>query len=59
MENMKQNLKSFKESRKALYHVLEDYLAGKPWSLQVSQLMDEYFFHVYELIQLILGNGST
>lgn len=29
---VKENLKNFRNKRKALYNVLEDYLVGKPWS---------------------------
>lgn len=35
LEDLKQNMTVFKQSRQALYSVLDDYLAGKVWSPQV------------------------
>lgn len=40
LENFIQNMKNFRQSRQALYSVLDDYLSGKVWSPQVSWLVN-------------------
>ncbi|XP_035701983.1 uncharacterized protein LOC110845610 isoform X1 [Folsomia candida] len=40
LENFIQNMKNFRQSRQALYSVLDDYLSGKVWSPQEMDALD-------------------